>query len=596
MSAYSPLSTATQSSRGSPWGMSSLNLLSPLSGVLSPLSPKLSPSKAYTSLAEPLIDLGRGVFWHCSAEVSADGRLQPSELQVLAGQVARFSEKHAYLEASKGQVAEVLQGSSPSGAVRVLFPEAMAELDNCIWDGDGHFDMTTYLSGPPTLGQIVSFLHMVDSSAEQARVTLHLSSGGRRNTGAVLAGAVLVLARGKSAEAAWAQIVCGGQPPSADPKTAWDRFPRPFVKEGVDTTASSLTVLDCLSGLEAARNLNWMADYKTFDVDSWRLLRQKFDATWIIPNEILAMGHPWTTAQNPRFPGLLDCCEPSQKPSGRPVLMRANLDSATEIGNSLDSPSGSSPSMPRSRAPSGASLNSMDNDLIDLPDVENPEFELVGLESDKQRALPLPALFERYVSESEVANRPAYLAPEAVETEILEAGDVDVPDSSNYVEYLHRKDVGTVMRLNHTFECPEECESTAKFREFGLTYEEFPFNDGDVPSKQLARNFVTTCRKAVQESGKGVAVHCMAGLGRTGVMVGTYAVTRYSINGKAFHGWCRLCRPGSVQTGRQEVFLRHLKPPSNLIHKVLSAGQMAMRKVSSMGSVVSASSSCTVSL
>ncbi|CAE8589505.1 unnamed protein product [Polarella glacialis] len=434
----------------------------------------------------------------------------------------------------------------------------MAELDNCIWDGDGHFDMTAYSSGPPTLGQIVSFLHMVDSSAEQARVTLHLSSEGRRNTGAVLAGAVLVLARGKSAEAAWAQIVCGGQPPSADPKTAWDRFQRPFEKEGVDTTASSLTVLDCLAGLEAGRNLNWMAEYKTFDVASWRLLRQKFDATWIIPNEILAMGHPWTTAQNPRFPGLLDCCEPSQKPSGKPVLMRAeSLDSATKNRNFLDLPSGTSPRRIRSRASSGASFNS---------------------------------------SGSEAANRPAYLAPEAVEPQILAAGDVDVSQSSNYVEYLHRKDIGKVMRLNHSFECPEQCESTAKFREFGLTYEEFGFNDGDVPSKQLARNFVTACRKAVEESGKGVAVHCIAGLGRTGVMVGAYAVTRYSINGKAFHGWCRLCRPGSVQTGRQEVFLRHLKPPSNLILKVLCGGHMAMQNISSMGSVESASSRCTVSL
>jgi cell division cycle 14 len=49
-------------------------------------------------------------------------------------------------------------------------------------------------------------------------------------------------------------------------------------------------------------------------------------------------------------------------------------------------------------------------------------------------------------------------------------------------------------------------------------------------------------------------VHCKAGLGRTGTLIGCWVLKNFDITAREFIGWCRLCRPGSV-LGPQQHFL-----------------------------------------
>lgn len=67
---------------------------------------------------------------------------------------------------------------------------------------------------------------------------------------------------------------------------------------------------------------------------------------------------------------------------------------------------------------------------------------------------------------------------------------------------------------------------------------------------EIVDSFIELC-----EQTKGaVAVHCKAGLGRTGTLIGCYAMKKYGFPAAAFIGWIRLARPGSV-LGPQQHFL-----------------------------------------
>jgi len=114
-----------------------------------------------------------------------------------------------------------------------------------------------------------------------------------------------------------------------------------------------------------------------------------------------------------------------------------------------------------------------------------------------------------------------------------------------YIKIWKKLKVSTIVRLN------KECYDKRKFTEHGFAYHDLNFTEGTNPSMTIVQRFLKIC-----EETKGVlAVHCRAGLGRTGLLIGCYVMKHYRWTAQEFIGWVRICRPGSI-IGSQQQFLK----------------------------------------
>ena len=84
-----------------------------------------------------------------------------------------------------------------------------------------------------------------------------------------------------------------------------------------------------------------------------------------------------------------------------------------------------------------------------------------------------------------------------------------------------------------------------EFERVGIKVENMEYPDGSNPSDTLIRDFIKLCDHEIQK-GRAVAVHCRAGLGRTGTLIALFLMLKFDCDAKAAIAWVRLCRPGSV--------------------------------------------------
>ncbi|KIK36149.1 hypothetical protein CY34DRAFT_538099 [Suillus luteus UH-Slu-Lm8-n1] len=121
----------------------------------------------------------------------------------------------------------------------------------------------------------------------------------------------------------------------------------------------------------------------------------------------------------------------------------------------------------------------------------------------------------------------------------------------NCLEYFEKHKVDLVVRLN------AELYDKQLFLDRGIKHLDLCFEDGSNPSDEIVRTFIDVA-DAVIEGGGVVAVHCKAGLGRTGCLIGAYLIWKYGFTASEAIAFMRIVRPGCV-VGPQQHYMHQMQ-------------------------------------
>jgi len=153
----------------------------------------------------------------------------------------------------------------------------------------------------------------------------------------------------------------------------------------------------------------------------------------------------------------------------------------------------------------------------------------------------------------------AFSSPISRKTEICPGVYTFTP--ADYVQLFRHRGVTAIVRLN------KKTYDRSEFLQAGLNHYDLYFLDGSVPPPSIAQRFLDICEA---ETGT-IAVHCKAGLGRTGTLMGLYFMKHYRWTANEAIAWIRIVRPGSI-IGPQQYFLKEWEG------RMWSAGDQMRRK------------------
>jgi cell division cycle 14 len=118
----------------------------------------------------------------------------------------------------------------------------------------------------------------------------------------------------------------------------------------------------------------------------------------------------------------------------------------------------------------------------------------------------------------------------------------------NVLVHFEERNIGLVVRLN------SQLYSSSYFTALGIQHLDMIFDDGTCPPLSLVRKFINLAHEVITIRKQGIAVHCKAGLGRTGCLIGAYLIFRHGFTANEVIAYMRFMRPGMV-VGPQQHWL-----------------------------------------
>eukprot|EP00401_Gymnodinium_catenatum_P005128 CAMPEP_0117513726 /NCGR_PEP_ID=MMETSP0784-20121206/29705_1 /TAXON_ID=39447 /ORGANISM="" /LENGTH=527 /DNA_ID=CAMNT_0005309505 /DNA_START=31 /DNA_END=1614 /DNA_ORIENTATION=- len=440
-----------------------------------------------------------------------------------------------------------------------------------------------YERGPVGLDVVVTMCGelrrvLADAEAEESVCVACSRHPGAIVNSLLLLGAFLVLERGLPAADVCQQLFGphdeGGKLPTL-------KFPTPWKPAGVNR-CDSLTVQDCLFGLEAAVAHGWL-DYANFNVQARRAMSHATDAEPIFVLNVASPDVLEEDGETPRrstrvtFWVAADPVTTVMHPHFRPEGLSIEDEDVPE----KDSPRPNSVSSPQSecfsRAAGRTSQHSESSYVtISMMSVISPQ----SIDPSKEwRARTSDRGDRKLRQHSAIVTPTKPCVPDDGGR-----GERRVEDLPAFGRWLR---VGLrcrmLVRANFLDEKGLPGGSYSDFFERrGVHQVHLPFLDGTAPPSDLVEELISevvallhqlqfatqalSSRQSGHEKGTeySVMIHCKSGFGRSMCLLGALAISLVpGLSGAAFFGWARLARPGSIQTEAQERFLRAMDEKSN---------------------------------
>lgn len=118
------------------------------------------------------------------------------------------------------------------------------------------------------------------------------------------------------------------------------------------------------------------------------------------------------------------------------------------------------------------------------------------------------------------------------------------------LSFFQNNDVQLVVRLNSRLYDADE------FTKRGMKHIDMIFDDGTCPTMDYVQKFIGAAETTINNGGK-IAVHCKAGLGRTGCLIGAHLIYTHGFTANECIAYMRMIRPGMVVGPQQHWLYLH---------------------------------------
>ncbi len=137
-------------------------------------------------------------------------------------------------------------------------------------------------------------------------------------------------------------------------------------------------------------------------------------------------------------------------------------------------------------------------------------------------------------------------------------GEFD-PDENVFSQLINNQ-VSCVVLLASDDECIKKTSMNLRemYTGAGMSVIHLPIQDFSVPVESELRNSIEKALKILHD-GNNLAIHCSAGIGRTGTFAACLAKREQGITGEQAIEWIRQVVPGAVETDEQEQLILEFK-------------------------------------